>query len=878
MSLAGWTAKKRSISWGFAIAIGLFVAIGAIYGANHTSLVAAFTWVNHTHLVLEHIEEIRHVLRKGNVSADAYVMTGKNNDLTAYAEVPGTIQREIDELRQLTHDNPHQQARLDQLIPPLRSQLSRLQNITQKGPTLGISNASLRSPHSRADMESIVAILGSMRDEENHLLALRQDAVRRQTNRLFWMVTLGGCICFVLILLVYYLLRREIDEQVKMQTFLDSIIENIPNMIFVKRGRDLKFTLINKAGEQLLGMRRSELLGKDDFAFFPPEQADFFTRMDRQALNRGVLLDIPEEPLKTTEGMRTLHTKKIPVLDSRGLPEFLLGISEDITERKKAEAELQRALEVAVESARLKSEFMANMSHEIRTPMNAIIGMTGLLQGLALDSKSHEYVEIIRKAGESLMQIINDILDFSKIEAGKFSLESVDVDMRNIVEEVVQMLAEKAQIKGLELACLVPHDLPNPLAGDPMRLHQVLTNLVGNAVKFTEKGEVVVSVSQEQVTDSHCVVRLEVKDTGIGIPFEAQQRLFQAFTQADGSMTRKFGGTGLGLAISKRLVELMGGDIGLTSEPGKGSTFWVRIPFKYRDGGVANPTAPSINLKHRRALIVDDNSTNRQILNHQLDSWGIANDSADNGVQALKMLHDAQQKKMPYDLAILDMQMPEMDGLSLTRMIRADGTLRDLRILVLSSLGRLLDPETLRAMDIHACLAKPVRQSDLYDSLISVFSQVPTRVVASAAAPERAAELLRVPAPADPKSFRLLLAEDNRVNQQVALFQLEKLGYVVDVVSNGREAVNALAKSPYHLILMDCQMPEMDGYQASLEIRRLEGDSRHTTIIAVTANALEGDREKCLQAGMDDYISKPVKIEILKTVLERWLSAPRKAA
>jgi len=628
---------------------------------------------------------------------------------------------------------------------------------------------------------------------------------------------------------------------------------------------DGAITAINPAYLKMMGCTAGEL---KSVAYFdevtPPENRETDKRLYEGLLREEQKHVHIEKRYVLRDGREVWANLQMSLLrDAEGQAQCVLGLASDITERKKVEMELKSAKEAAEAANEAKSTFLATMSHEIRTPMNGILGMTELVLDTDLTIEQREHLGLVRLSAESLLTIINDILDFSKIEAGKLELETIPFDLRESLGETMKGLSIRAHQKMLELVYEVEPDVPESVLGDPGRIRQILVNLVGNAIKFTERGEIFVTAKVESEGEEQVRIHFTVKDTGVGVPAEKQKKVFEAFSQADGSMARRYGGTGLGLTICVRLVEMMAGRIWVESEVGMGSAFQFVVTLGVQSESTARKLAvPPERLRNLHALIVDDNSTNRRVLHGMLSRWGMKPTAVDSGKTALQAMEIAKSTGHPFPLVLLDGQMPEMDGFTLAAEIQKDPELAGATIMMLTSAGHLGDAERCRKLGITGYLVKPVRQSELLDAICFLLGGETKK--------ESVALVTRHSLKEAKKSARILLAEDNAVNRTLAIRLLEKRGYMVAVAANGREALAALEKEEFDAILMDVQMPEMDGFEATGKIREKEKlTGKHIPIIAMTAHALKGDEERCIGAGMDGYVSKPIRTNELYAALEK---------
>ena len=660
------------------------------------------------------------------------------------------------------------------------------------------------------------------------------------------------------------------------------IFQHSNDAIFVIDTHTDRILQANSKAASLLGYGQEELLELPISAIHKNEISEFQAFM--QSVTENTFGWTDQLTCLTKQGKHLSAEISASSLRLQG-SDCIIALVRDVTERKHREEELARiatelelknheiaeARDEALTAAKAKSDFLAMMSHEIRTPMNGIIGMSALLLETDLNHDQRFFAETVRNSGESLLAILNDILDFSKIEAGKLDLEIIDFNLRSAVEETVELLSQQALSKRLELTGFIFPDVPVALCGDPTRLRQIMLNLIGNAIKFTESGEVGIQVWRLDESPGQVVLRFQVSDTGIGISDEVQQRLFHSFSQADTSTTRKYGGTGLGLAISKRLIELMNGEIGVESKTGQGSLFWFTVHL----GKQPQPLQPSAkekpDLQGLRVCCVDDHATNRYLLSQYAEDWGMYPSMASTASEALAMLYTSVGRGKPYDLVIIDMQMPGMDGLTLAQTIKSDPKLKSARLILLTSLGQRYDGPAAREAGFSGSLTKPVRKDQLEACLANAMGRafIETETVR----PDPVSRH-RVMESEGQVSKKILVADDHQVNQQLAALILERLGFSVDVVSNGKEAIENISRIPYTLVFMDCQMPIMDGFTATQQIRNLQDPVRNIPIIALTANAMQGDREKCLAAGMNDHVTKPFKAKELEAVVARWLEQP----
>ena len=670
-------------------------------------------------------------------------------------------------------------------------------------------------------------------------------------------------------------LKRSTQELLATRDYTNNIISSMVDSLIVFDSNGI-ITEVNQSTVQLLGYEETEILGQPITVVIAALEGSPGSRIETLFDELSSITHHVDQVYLTKDG------REIPVSfsgstmrDESGKIQGVVCVAKDITTRKRAEAQLLRAKEQAEEAVRMKAQFLAMMSHEIRTPMNGIVGMTELLVESGLTNDQRMYAETVRNSSEALLTIINDILDFSKIEAGKLDMEVIDLDLQAAVEDTVDLLAERAAAKGLDFVGFVEPNVPTALRGDPVRLRQILLNLASNAIKFTEEGEVTIRVTLEIESNEEVVVRFQVRDTGVGVSKEGQSRLFKSFSQADSTTTRQYGGTGLGLAISKLLTELMHGEIGVNSTPGQGSTFWFTARLAKQPFAAHTVSASRPNLGGLRICCAVNNPTIRQMLTQYISGWGMNGAATTSSTETITELQWGLSRGEPYDVAILDMDLPDMDGLNLARTIKNDPALTDVRLVLLISIRQLENFNVVQDAGFAAYVNKPIRKVLLETCLQKIMGR---DSVSEEPANNSPLDNTLIPEEAhEPTCSRILLVDDHGVNQQLAGLMLERLGHRVEIANNGQEAIEAVFNDSYDLVFMDCQMPIMDGYEATQAIRKKEEcitdveRKKRIPIIAMTANAMQGDKEKCLDAGMDDYVSKPIKRDELAEVLAKWL-------
>jgi PAS domain S-box-containing protein len=879
------------------VLVGVWILVALLLGGtilsylNTHQLNEDARWVAHTQEVLDLIGDVMLTVVDAETGERGFLIGGKEEFLQPYDDALSRLDERLAKLKATTRDNDRQQARITQLEGMVGERLALL----KKGIALRRQDPAPEAlvaviTQGKARMDAIRQLVAEMSQDERALL---EDREQRSRSAYRFAVT-GGLATGLCGLLVFWLFVRLLEgsllarlrdaarlreSEERFRQLNATLEQQVEDRTQALRESEQRFRAIfhsqfqfigllspsgvvleaNRAALMSAGVSEEAVLGKPfwETAWWTHDAA----QQDRlrDAIRRAAGGEqVRFEASHPTEGgaLMWVDFSLTPFCDDSGAVVLLIPEGRDITRRKRVEEELRQAKQAADAASRAKSEFLANMSHEIRTPMNGILGMTDLALDTELTAEQREYLETVKSSAEALLTVINDILDFSKIEAGKLDLDPLAFDLRNTVGDALRALALRAHEKGLELACDIAPDVPEVLVGDAGRLRQVVLNLVGNAIKFTERGEVVLRVAVEPRAEGGWL-RFTVSDTGIGIPPDKQGRIFEAFTQADGSTTRHHGGTGLGLTISSQLVELMGGRIWVESAVGRGSAFHFLVRFgRQHTPAGGRPAALPPTLRDLPVLAVDDNATNRRILHDILANWGMRPTVVDGGAEALTVLTQAAATDRPFALALLDGRMPGMDGFALAERIRQDPCLEDTPLVLLASAAGQGDAARCRALGV-AYLAKPVKQSDLRDAIVHAMglSLEWKSPPAPGAGP---------PAAGGGKALRVLLAEDNAVNRMLAVRLLEREGHQYVIAADGVEAVALSEKEPFDLVLMDVHMPRMSGFEATAAIRARERSTgRHLPIVALTANAMKGDRERCLQAGMDGYVSKPIRREDL---------------
>jgi PAS domain S-box-containing protein len=872
--------QARLFTAGFGLAMALLVANVIVSYRQITSLVSATDWVTHTHEVSRELSSLLGGLVDVVSNARGYALGAEDRFLERARAAEERARTAYAQLHDMVHDNPVQGLRLDELAPLIDQRLDLARATIDARQTDGYPspNVVARSRAATDVMDRIRPILAAMAETENALLDDRIQTRQTALHHTLLVTSGGGALAVALFALLWIARERELrrrlaaDRALHQQSqLLRSVIDHMTEGLIVIDTRP-EIILYNRAARQLFG-DALDGLGSEFATSIDLRLPDAVTRVSTAELPiaRALLgedLARSDAVLVGADGSRIwLSTFASPLRDSEGQIVGALAVLRDVTARQQTEEAMRQARDAAEAASRAKSEFLANMSHEIRTPMNGIIGMTELALDTPLNADQRRYLQLVQGSAEALLGIINDILDFSKIEAGKLALDPQPFDLHDTLDAALKALSLRAQQKDLELTCRIAADVPAALVGDAGRLGQVIVNLVGNAIKFTERGDIAVSVECTSDRADGATLHFRVRDTGCGIPFDRQRAIFDAFVQADSSTTRRHGGTGLGLGISARLVAMMGGELWVESTPGVGSTFHFTVHFAHHDAAAPQLVRLPVDLDGRKVLIVDDNDTNRALLEELLRRWGLTPVAVASAAAARDALAAAAAE--PYSLLLVDVCMPDEDGWSLIDWLRAQPTLRDTSVLVMSSMSEGGGSRRARAAGVRELLLKPISQRELLGALARVAGGSSGEPSAESSAPPTAVRARRLP------QLRVLVAEDNPVNQELIRRLLAKRGDHCVLAADGRAALACWHQEPFDLVLMDMQMPEMDGFATTAAIRRVEADHERARvpIVALTAHAMEGDRERCLAADMDGYLSKPLRSSELFALLDQYAAA-----